>query len=379
MTSFYPVARPMLSRLVVGLLLLGLVHRAWADCECGYSAVIDDDTPLFTDLIETDFAHLDDIATNTDWVRQAFNVTADKARGSYGEMYQADNMRTAVSTNAKTEDGQAKNGQPAGLELVVNPRLVNGMVPAAEIDSSRTDVLFGTFRASMRLTNVAGTCSAFFWYFNDTQEIDMEFLSREYNTTNSTYPVNLVLQSREAAESGFDAAGTPTFVKANLPFDPTANFHEYRIDFLPGKVVFYADNEVLAEMGSDAVPTHAGHLVMQQWSNGNPQWSGGPPTQDATTTVAYVKAYFNSSSSQRQSDWAHRCRDMNAPGAVCPIPEMTATNSTPSEWFFTNQGNMTNNQTVSGQDSAGTSVSVMDNLWLMLIVSLLVAGRVRVW
>ena len=201
----------------------------------------------------------------------------------------------------------------------------------------------------------------------------MEFLSREYNTANSTYPVNLVLQSREAAESGFNAEGTPTFAKVNLPFDPTADFHEYRIDFLPGTVVFYADNEILAEMDSDAVPTHAGHLVMQQWSNGNPQWSGGPPTQDATTTVAYVKAYFNSSSPQRQSDWAHRCRDMNVPGAVCAIPETTATNATPSDWFFTHQGNMTNNQTVSGQDSAGTSV--LGNLWLVVIVSLLVAGR----
>ena len=153
----------MISQLVVGLLLLGLVRRARADCECGYSAVVDDDTHIFTDLIETDFAHLDDIAANTDWVRQAFNVTAGEARGSYGEMYEVDNMRPAASTSAKTEDGQAENGQPAGLELVVNARLVNGMVPAAEIDSSRTDILFGTFRASMKLTNVAGTCSAFFW------------------------------------------------------------------------------------------------------------------------------------------------------------------------------------------------------------------------
>lgn len=208
----------------------------------------------------------------------------------------------------------------------------------------------------------------------------MEFLSKEYNSTNSSYPVNLVLQSREAAEDGFDAQRTPTFIKANLPFDPTDDFHEYRIDFLPGSVYFYADSELLAEMDSDAVPTHAGHLVLQQWSNGNPLWSGGPPAQDAVTTVSYVKAYFNSSSPQRQNDWALRCRDPSASGAVCAIPDTTATNATPAGWFFTYQNNMTNNQTVSGQDNAGSVTSGVAILWPMFAVVLAVIGwELNIW
>lgn len=208
----------------------------------------------------------------------------------------------------------------------------------------------------------------------------MEFLSKEYNSTNGSYPVNLVLQSREAAEDGFDAQGTPTFIKANLPFDPTDDFHEYRIDFLPGSVYFYADSELLAEMDSDAVPTHAGHLVLQQWSNGNPLWSGGPPAQDAVTTVSYVKAYFNSSSPQRQNDWALRCHDPSAPGAVCAIPDTTAKNTTPAGWFFTYQNNMTNNQTVSGQDNAGSVTSAVAILWPMFAVVFAVVGwELSIW
>ena len=73
----------------------------------------------------------------------------------------------------------------------------------------------------------------------------MEFLSKDYNDGNSSYPVNLVIQSRAAVDSGFNAQKTNNFVKAYLPFDPTLDFHEYRIDFLPGRVVFYADNQVL--------------------------------------------------------------------------------------------------------------------------------------
>jgi hypothetical protein len=181
-------------------------------------------------------------------------------------------------------------------------------------------------------------------YYNDTQEIDMEFLSREFDPSNNSYPVNLVLQSRAAAEAGYNAQETGNFRKVYLPFDPTSDFHEYRIDFLSDKVIFYADDRVLAEMGGAAVPDHSGHLILQHWSNGNPLWSGGPPEQDAVTTVSYVRAYFNSSMAGRQSGRADRCRDTSAPGAVCQIPSLADVKN-PS--FFSAVGNMTDNQTVS--------------------------------
>jgi len=215
----------------------------------------------------------------------------------------------------------------------------------------------------------------------------MEFLSKDFDRARNSYPVNLVLQSREAAERGFDAQQTGNFVKAFLPFDPTDGVHEYRIDFLPGRVRFYADNRPLAAMGGPAVPDHAGHLVLQHWSNGNPLWSGGPPPRDASTTVAYVKAYFNSSAPRRHADWARRCADAAAPGAVCRIPDSPPRDAgsgpgrtapghaapsaaaagggqtpaggpppvqTPATgWFFSVQPNMTNNQTISGTADAG--------------------------
>ncbi|EFW98820.1 glycoside hydrolase, family 16 [Grosmannia clavigera kw1407] len=347
---------------------------ALADCDCGYSAVIDDDEFIFTDLIETDFAHLSDISTNTDWMRQAFNVTKERNRGSYSEMYSIENVYTDPITDGKVEDGTDRNGNPAGLDLVVKADLESNMVPVSEIGSNRMDILFGTFRAGMKLTNVPGTCSAFFWYFNDTQEIDMEFLSKDYNSSNSSYPVNLVIQSREAAEMGYNAQITPGFIIAYLPFDPTGNFHEYRFDFLPGRVLFYADNQFLGRIDGGNVPTHSGHLSLEHWSNGNALWSGGPPTQNAITTVSYVKAYFNSSALQRQQDWHGRCRDATVPGAICSIPEVTATNNTPSGWFFSSQDNMTNNQTVSGMNSAGTTQAPGVFVLSLLATVLVTAG-----
>jgi hypothetical protein len=153
------------------LLLLPWVRPVRADCECGYLSTIngtvatfkDDNNhqqqfALFTDLLETDFTRLkddNDLAQNTNWARQAFNLTRELARGDYGEMFAVENVR--VST------GQEDVGDDAGLELVVGSELLDGMVPVAELDTQRLDLLWGTFRASMKVSGVEGTCAAFFW------------------------------------------------------------------------------------------------------------------------------------------------------------------------------------------------------------------------
>jgi len=192
----------------------------------------------------------------------------------------------------------------------------------------------------------------------------MEFLSKDFNASNNSYPVNLVLQSREAAEKGYDAQQTGNFKKAYLPFNPMLDFHEYRIDFVPGHVFFYADGQLLAEMNGSAVPTSAGHLILQHWSNGNPLWSGGPPAQDAILAVNYVKAYFNTSTPQRLRDWQTRCTNPGAPNAVCAIPSLNGTstsnaNANATGFFFSGQANMTNNQTV-----YNSYISQSPRLWL---------------
>jgi beta-glucanase (GH16 family) len=191
----------------------------------------------------------------------------------------------------------------------------------------------------------------------------MEFLSSEFNAANKSYPVQLVLQSAQSVAAGFNAAGSGNYVIANLPFDPTAGFHEYRIDFVPGRVVFYADGQVLATMRSAAVPTEAGHLILTHWSNGNPLWSGGPPTTNATMTVAYVKSYFNSSQAQRIQAFDSRCQNPQATNAICAIPDQTTPpdpnlpngNSNTSTFFFSNSDNSSAGQIVYHQGQPRSS------------------------
>ncbi|KAI2470594.1 glycoside hydrolase family 16 protein [Annulohypoxylon bovei var. microspora] len=333
-----------------------LTNLVLANCECGYSIITPSDSKryFFTDILESDFVHLDitDGPQNYGeygWARQDFNMSSEVARGPYGESYTPQNVISNNIANEQVFGESGTKGGDAGLNLVVSSEIQDGMVTGADVSTTDIHYFHGTFRAGIKVTDIPGTCSAFFWYMNDTQEIDIEFLSSEFNRNNNTFPVNLVLQSQESKNAGFDASKTDDFRKVNLPFDPTAAFHEYRIDFLPDRVLFYADAELLAEMNGTGVPSTAGNLQVSHWSNGNVGWSQGPPKTDATTTISYVKAYFNSSLESRQDDYKMRCKDPSAPTAICAIPENNAT------FFFSNDNNMTPNQTTYHENNTGRS------------------------
>ncbi|RDA93350.1 hypothetical protein CP533_0336 [Ophiocordyceps camponoti-saundersi (nom. inval.)] len=309
---------------------------AAALCECGYAANVSRDGGgplLFTDLLESDFTKPRNISEDQDWVRQQFNVSAKAGRGRYGKSFSLDNILSSHDAATAADKSQ----DSPSLQLRVDGVLNNDAVTAAEMDSARNDLHWGSYRAGMKLTAVNGTCAAFFWYLNDSQEIDMEFLSQEYDAGRRVYPVNLVIQSRKSMEAGYDASRTATYKRVNLTFDPTAAFHEYRFDYIPRRVIFYADSVKLAEMEGDEMPTAPGHLILQHWSNGDPKWSGGPPTQDALLTVSYVKAYFNSSENKARSNWEDRCRQSRG-AAICNIPDVTADNASTGGHFFTEGG-----------------------------------------
>ncbi|EXL48797.1 hypothetical protein FOCG_11039 [Fusarium oxysporum f. sp. radicis-lycopersici 26381] len=235
-------------------------------CECGYSIKSPQgDSPIvFTDRLETKFSQLHKISEGHDWVAQNFTVSAADGRGNFSKAF--------LPTNVNTRG--TKSGDDSGLELR---------------------------------------------YFNDTQEIDIEFLSQEFDHDNGIYPINLVVQSKESLEAGYDASKTGSFKRVRLDFDPTDAFHEYRFDYLPGQVLFYADGKLLARMKGGDMPSSGGHLILQHWSNGNPLWSGGPPKEDATVTVSFVKAYFNSSNSERQSQLVQQCHKSSEETSGCAV------------------------------------------------------------
>lgn len=154
-------------------------------------------------------------------------------------------------------------------------------------------------------------------YRNNSEEIDMEFLSS--NLTANTNPVFLVMQTPASLAAGYNAADTSTYQIAQLPFMPDTDFHEYRFDWSPEKVDFYADGKWLKNLYW-TYPMAPGHLSFNHWSNGNVKWSQGPPAQDAVLVVKYVKAYFNTSDDGKNEAFEEGCY-LDKSSVPCQVPE----------------------------------------------------------
>ncbi|PHH62722.1 hypothetical protein CDD82_1971 [Ophiocordyceps australis] len=334
-------------QVVLVVLVASTGVAAAAQCECGFLIEGEEGQGgpwIFNEAVESAFGRIKDIGDDERWVRQEFDVSAVAGRGKYGKAFRVDKVQIGSG----------------GVELGVGSELVqDDAVPVGELDSARADLHWGSYRAGIKLTAVPGTCSAFFWYFNDTQEIDMEFLSHEYSAQTRQWPVNLVVQSRKSQEAGYDAQKTGLFRRIMLGFDPTTAFHEYRFDYLADRVVFYADGNKLAEMvaGGD-MPTSSGHLVLQHWSNGNPLWSGGPPREDALMTVSYVKAYFNSTTSKAG-------RQACASDAVCRVEDVTAANASTGGAFLTDDGRRGGSRSGHEDESGATRQDVVATVLLL--------------
>jgi len=208
--------------------------------------------------------------------------------------------------------------------------------------------VYGSFRFGVRFADVKGTCGAGFWYRDDSSEVDVEYLSRTDNgSSQGLGAVNFVLQSPQSEAAGFDAAGTPGFGNVTLPFVPGGGYHEYRFDWLPGVVTFFADGQEMWTV-TENVPDGPGRVILNHWSNGDENWSGGPPAADAVMVVSYVKAYFNSSNVTRTAQWEGACGG-NGQGAstkTCSIPGWSGSidptgpdgNDTGRTFFFSTAG-----------------------------------------
>lgn len=74
--------------------------------------------------------------------------------------------------------------------------------------------MYGTYRARMKTSNVPGTVAAFFFYRNDTSEIDIESLSRFHDPYKTYFAIQPQIYDK-------GAASPLTNEKHDLQFNPT--------------------------------------------------------------------------------------------------------------------------------------------------------------
>ncbi|KAL8751817.1 MAG: hypothetical protein Q9199_006168 [Rusavskia elegans] len=264
-------------------------------CECGYSV---QGQGTYTNAFEADFFHQDGIANDGNW-----DVSG------YPQLYKDSISMQYSLDNVISNPVPGSLGDP-GLQLFVRGYTGSGAVRTAELATKRVDMHYGSYRAAIKSTAVSGTCGAMFWMRdgaqddNNKQEIDFEILSYEDTDASPQRKIHTVLHGGSGGGENVP----------NVPFRPSDGYHEYRFDWSPGKVSFYVDGQLVQER-TDLVPTVPGRIILNHWSHGQYYWEKGPPEKDAVMTVAYVKAYFNTTTP------APRCIDPGAKDAICEVPD----------------------------------------------------------
>lgn len=117
---------------------------------------------------------------------------------------------------------------------------------------------YGSYSARMRLPYAPSSITGFFLYKSPDyeSEIDIEI----YN--DSTRRIMFTTY----------AGGAQTHTETmQLPFDPTAGFHDYRFDYASGSVSFYADGRLM-KTWTDGIPQTPMYLMVNTWF---PSWLAG--------------------------------------------------------------------------------------------------------
>lgn len=108
-----------------------------------------------------------------------------------------------------------------------------------------------------------------FFYLDDTQEIDIEYLTDRNSTSNiigpsssdaSPIPLWYSNQAIKSGQKATQATGPP-------PSD-VASIHEYRIDWVEDYTAFYVDGKLQKKYTTN-VPTKAGSWIWNNWANGD--------------------------------------------------------------------------------------------------------------
>ncbi|MEJ7819926.1 MAG: glycoside hydrolase family 16 protein, partial [Rubrobacteraceae bacterium] len=164
------------------------------------------------------------------------------------------------SGNVQVESGRLTIKIPAGSH------------DGGEIESKKL-YQYGSYRARIKVADAPSSITGFFLYSppDFENEIDVEI----YND-----------HSRRILFTTYSGGVQTNTVTKKLPFDPTADFHEYRFDLSPDTAYFYVDG-VRLQTFRDGLPAEPMKLFVNSWF---PTWLPGEKQEkDSYTYIDWVK------------------------------------------------------------------------------------------
>jgi beta-glucanase (GH16 family) len=145
-----------------------------------------------------------------------------------------------------------------------------------------------SLRVSARVHGSPGAVAGFFTYKSDTQESDIEILTRDDDH-------HAHFSNQPTYDDDDDAVIQGSTFNASVPRGAsTEQWLTYRLDWLPGldRSAWYVDGEKAAETDYQ-VPRQASTLFVDMWGN-NGLWSGKMPVGGhAVLEVQWIEMVFN--------------------------------------------------------------------------------------
>lgn len=316
--------------LVTLSLLLRLVSGAASnvtlasDCSCGFQDPTTKD--LYTESIILYFNETG-VDENVFEIRNYQNKNQKGWNTVFKQGALPDNVRIGNNGSLPWQDWI--DGTQPSLQMYLNGfDQYSHLSKGAELRSLRRDILYGTFRASMRSAQpwVGGSAMSMYLQFNSTQQLYMDLLNmdtadraRVMQTINGEWPDNMIAVNYTLLEKG-----DPPKIPPIKPWD----FMDTRIDWGNSTVDFWIGNNRTrhVDKAERTLPTTPETLYLAHWSTGDQHYMQGPPVNRSIANVRYIRAFFNSSTmtTSDHEKWDQKCQAV----AACSIDDMTLRGST---------------------------------------------------
>ncbi|KAF7528754.1 hypothetical protein G7054_g10067 [Neopestalotiopsis clavispora] len=225
-----------------------------------------------------------DMGWSLDWQRREGLLYAGEGQNLLPIDYQMD--KAALRTLAADE---ADPGVTTALGLL-SSRQYTDRHQSAGIDFNEDSILYLSLRVRARVTGAAGACTAFFTYANDTQEADIELLTRDED-----HVVGFNTQPSIDIHGNYINA---THFNTTLPNNATREqWIDYRMDWVEDAVVWYIDGVHMGNTTTN-VPIEPSHLYITMWGNGG-TWTENMTLGDsALLEIQWIEVAYNLSDAE---------------------------------------------------------------------------------
>ncbi|KAK4540003.1 hypothetical protein LTR36_009901 [Oleoguttula mirabilis] len=270
--------------------------NATAGCLCGYLDPIT--AAVYTDSVIVYFNE------STTVPKDVFTIDTFKHSSEKGWFIYY--LEGAVAENVWFEEGSVWNLDPGWLNLNVSAYTPDHLVNGAQLQTVRQDIQYGTFRVFMRspLPYAGGSALTMRVQYNDTSSAELDLLNMDDSTDDAC------MQTSVSNQDPVTSWGLNYTVLEESQYNVGPwDFWEWRMDWSEQQIDWYVGvNKTRTVPTSNAsltdVPTA---FYLKHWSNGDPSFMQGPPTNASAASIGWVRLFFNSSGESTSQINASSC------------------------------------------------------------------------